>query len=163
MSSAFYIFRLVWPFLKEFVLGGVTLQEGMKTQKRRVYLLFFVSALIMLVFLIIPKFYQLYQEHSKLQESIDAVNVRRLEKEIEDLKKENQSLVGGKKDPPPTESPSTPHPDHVPPPQAELKEPTRPQRDPVQRPRPQPAPPPAGPVSETKRVYMDFFDNNDGY
>uniref|UniRef100_A0AAU7PFG4 Uncharacterized protein n=1 Tax=Burkholderia phage vB_BgluM-SURPRISE13 TaxID=3159457 RepID=A0AAU7PFG4_9VIRU len=85
MSSAFYIFRLVWPFLKELVLGGVTLKEGMRTQRKRVFLLFFVSGLIFALFLIIPKFYQLSQEHIKLEKSVEAANVHRMEEQIKEL------------------------------------------------------------------------------
>lgn len=85
MSSAFYIFRLIWPFLKELVLGGVTLKEGMRTQRKRVFLLFFVSGLIFALFLIIPRFYQLSQEHIKLEKSVEAANVHRLELRIKEL------------------------------------------------------------------------------
>jgi hypothetical protein len=85
MSSAFYIFRLVWPFLKELVLGGVTLKEGMRTQRKRVFLLFFVSGLIFALFLIIPRFYQLSQEHIKLEKSVEAANVHRMEERIKEL------------------------------------------------------------------------------
>lgn len=85
MSSAFYIFRLVWPFLKELVLGGVTLKEGMRTQRKKVFLLFFVSGLIFALFLIIPKFYQLSQEHIKLEKSVEAANVHRMELRIKEL------------------------------------------------------------------------------
>jgi hypothetical protein len=85
MSSAFYIFRLIWPFLKELVLGGVTLKEGMRTQRKKVFLLFFVSGLIFALFLIIPKFYQLSQEHIKLEKSVEAANVHRMELRIKEL------------------------------------------------------------------------------
>lgn len=88
MSSAFYIFRLVWPFLKELVLGGVTLKEGMRTQRRRVFLLFFVSGLIFALFLIIPRFYALSQEHVKLEKSVEAANVHRMEERINDLERQ---------------------------------------------------------------------------
>lgn len=85
MSSAFYIFRLIWPFLKELVLGGITLKEGMRTQKKRVFLLFFVSGLIFALFLIVPRFYQLSQEHIKLEKSVEAANVHRMEERIKEL------------------------------------------------------------------------------
>ena len=85
MSSAFYIFRLIWPFLKELVLGGITLKEGMRTQRKRVFLLFFVSGLIFALFLIIPRFYQLSQEHIKLEKSVEAANVHRMEERIKEL------------------------------------------------------------------------------
>jgi len=85
MSSAFYIFRLIWPFLKELVLGGITLKEGMRTQRKKVFLLFFVSGLIFALFLIIPRFYQLSQEHIKLEKSVEAANVHRMELTIKEL------------------------------------------------------------------------------
>jgi outer membrane biosynthesis protein TonB len=88
MSSALYIFRLVWPFLKELVLGGLTLKEGMRTQKKKVFLLFFVSGLIITLFLVIPKFYLLSQEHTKLQKSIEASNMHSMEKRIKELEEE---------------------------------------------------------------------------
>lgn len=91
MSPALYIFRLAWPFLKEMLLGGLTLKEGMKTAKKKVFVLFFVSGLIVSLMLIVPRFYQLSQEHLQLKKSVDVANLKRLEdrvKELESLPKE---------------------------------------------------------------------------
>ncbi|BAQ02584.2 hypothetical protein [Ralstonia phage RSL2] len=49
------------------------------------FLLFFVSGLIFSLFLIIPKFYQLSQEHIKLEKSVEAANVHRMELRIKEL------------------------------------------------------------------------------
>lgn len=85
MSAALYIFRLVWPFLKELLLGGLSLREGMRTQKKKVLILFFVSMLILALFIIVPKFVILSQEHTKLEHSVTALNVKRLEDKIKEL------------------------------------------------------------------------------
>lgn len=87
MSPALYVFRLAWPFLKELLLGGLTLKEGMKTAKKKVFVLFFVSGLIVSLMLIIPRFYQLSQEHLELKKSVDVANVQRMEARIKELEK----------------------------------------------------------------------------
>lgn len=87
MSPALYVFRLAWPFLKELLLGGLTLKEGMKTAKKKVFVLFFVSGLIVSLMMIIPRFYQLSQEHLELKKSVDVANVQRMEARIKELEK----------------------------------------------------------------------------
>lgn len=150
MSAAMYIFRLVWPFLKELVLGGLSLKEGMRTQKKKVFLLFFVSGLIFSLFLIIPRFYQLSQEHIKLEKSVEAVNVQRLEKRIKELED------AAKKTKPQSEV-KCPEPPKAEPPAAEVQETKKPQK------RPRPKQPPAVPaptpeaLNDRKKAYMDFF------
>jgi hypothetical protein len=150
MSAAMYIFRLVWPFLKELVLGGLSLKEGMRTQKKKVFLLFFVSGLIFSFFLIIPRFYQLSQEHIKLEKSVEAVNVQRLEKRIKELEAE------AKKTKPPVEV-KCPVPPKVEPVVEEVLETKKPRKKP--RPKPLPAVPVKVPeeTNDRKKTYMDFF------
>jgi hypothetical protein len=150
MSAAMYIFRLVWPFLKELVLGGLSLKEGMRTQKKKVFLLFFVSGLIFSLFLIIPRFYQLSQEHIKLEKSVDAVNVQRLEKRIKELE------AAVKKPDPPVEV-KRPEPPKADPPAPEVPETKKPQKR--HRPKKLPAVPEKIPEdkNDRKKAYMDFF------
>ncbi|HEX9135748.1 MAG TPA: hypothetical protein VF905_02235 [Nitrospirota bacterium] len=154
MSAAMYIFRLVWPFLKELVLGGLSLKEGMRTQKKKVFLLFFVSGLIFSFFLIIPRFYQLSQEHIKLEKSIEAVNVQRLEKKIKELEE------AAKKTKPPIEV-KCPEPPKAEPPPPEVQETKQPPKR--QRPKPLPAAPEKKPEdkNDRKKAYMDFFNKYD--
>lgn len=99
MATAFYIFKLIWPFIKELFLGSVSLKEGMRTRKRRVFLLFFVSALIMALIVIIPKFYHLSQQHLQLEKSVEEANVERLKNRITQL--ENHLLQNAASPPPP--------------------------------------------------------------
>lgn len=161
MSSALYIFRLLWPFLKELLLGGVTLKEGVRTQKKRVFLLFFVSGLIFMVFLILPKFYQLSQEHVKLEKSIEVANVRRLEakvKELEEAAKKNTAVAQAPttpvvKDP----SPVTTAPASTP---AIVKN-SEPPKAPQKRIHENPPVAKMEVKNDRKKAYMDFFDKNE--
>lgn len=161
MSSALYIFRLLWPFLKELLLGGVTLKEGVRTQKKRVFLLFFVSGLIFMVFLILPKFYQLSQEHVKLEKSIEVANVRRLEskiKELEEAAKKNTQVAQVTcppvlKDPIPTNSAPASTPAIV-----KTSEPVK--RSPQKRITENP-PDKLEAKNDRKKAYMDFFDKHE--
>ncbi len=161
MSSALYIFRLVWPFLKELVLGSLSLKEGMRTQKKKVFLLFFVSGLIISIFLIIPKFYILYQEHAKLEKSVDANNVKRLQDRIKELEERSAN--------PPKPTPEVakadkPESNNKPEPDAILVEsPTAPKssipRQRVKKQKPQrPAANDTEVKKDRKKAYMDFFD-----
>lgn len=164
MSSALYIFRLVWPFLKELVLGGLTLKEGMRTNKRRVFLLFFVSGMMFLLFLIIPRFYLLTQEHNKLEKSVEAGNVSRLEQRIKELEalfnsppgNSNAVQVAGKDKetappPPPDPAPKETAVAKAEPP----KHPAAP-RGPVT-----PAKKSEDPPTDRKKSYMEFFEQYD--
>lgn len=155
MSAALYIFRLVWPFLKELLLGGMTLREGMRTQKKKVFLLFFVSALIISLFMIVPRFVILSQEHTKLEQSVSVLNVKKLEDKIKELE---QVPVAGAKDvsiepieatePTPINklAPLVPKPIK---PRAE-KTPKKPEVS---------VPPQTTDQDKRKKGYMDFFDN----
>lgn len=153
MSATLYIFRLVWPFLKELLLGGLTLREGMRTQRKKVFLLFFVSALIIALFMVVPKFYILSQEHLKLEQSVTAANVKRLEDKIKELEETPTNLPGDSIKPIVT---ILPEPEIVPlhvypeirkPKKAPKKPPTIPDA-------------PAVPTDHSKRKkdYMDFFE-----
>ena len=164
MSSALYIFRLVWPFLKELVLGGLTLKEGMRTNKRRVLLLFFVSGMMFLLFLIIPRFYLLTQEHNKLEKSVEAGNVSRLEQRIKELEAlfktppgdSNAVQVAGKDkeaSPPP---PSDPAPKETA--VAKVEPPKHPA---APRSPPSPVPKQDGTAIDRKKSYMEFFEQYD--
>lgn len=166
MSSALYIFRLAWPFLKELVLGGLTLKEGMRTHKRRVALLFFVSGLLGLLILLIPRFYVLNQDHTRLQKSVEATNVSRLESRIKELEDKlfktpsgdsNAVQVAGKE-----KEPEAPPPPPSPPPQetkvVKADEPSH-----VSTIRTHSAPQKKRDVGTTdrKKSYMEFFDQYD--
>lgn len=153
MSATLYIFRLVWPFLKELLLGGLTLKEGMKTQKKRVFLLFFVSGLIISLFLIIPKFYTLSQEHIKLEQSVTAANVKRLQDRITELEGKTPQPPGDKKEI--VEANTGPEREYSPPVPIEPVKPKHPAR---------PKKLPVAPVkvvevdNKRKKAYMDFFE-----
>ena len=153
MSATLYIFRLVWPFLKELLLGGLTLREGMRHQRKKVFLLFFVSALIIALFMIIPKFYILSQEHIKLEKSVTAANVKRLEDKITELEAKTRAapvIV--------PIDPDIPPPKVVPPPVVlpELKKPIRSPKSP--KPIEPVSKPPGDDLSNRKKSYMDFFE-----
>jgi hypothetical protein len=155
MSSAFYIFRLVWPFLKEMVLGGVTLKEGVRTQKKKVILLFFISAMTITLFLIIPRFYQLSQDHMKLEKSIDVANVHRLEDRIKQLEAEN-SKKPAVLEVASCEKPKEPKAD------TQVQKATSSTITKVHvNPLPQPALPQTEGKPDRKKSYIDFFDQYD--
>lgn len=153
MSAALYVFRLFWPFLKELVLGGLTLKEGMKTQKKKVFLLFFVSGLILSLFLIIPKFIALSQEHIQLEKTVTQSNIERLESKIKELEKAIEK--------PPADSPlvmakpDDPEIDTAPPVLVQPKVPK--QKAPKKKPPEAPAPDPEG-LNDRKKAYMEFFE-----
>lgn len=153
MSATLYIFRLFWPFLKELLLGGLTLREGMRTQRKKVFLLFFVSSLIIALFLIIPKFYILSQEHIKLEQSVTAANVKRLEDKITEL--EGNALQGGSIKP--IEASTVPIKEIVP--IDVLPEPRKPTRTPKPN---KPIPVAPKPIEDDsgkrKKSYMEFFE-----
>ena len=153
MSATLYIFRLVWPFLKELLLGGLTLKEGMRTQKRKVFILFFVSGLIISLFLIIPKFYTLSQEHIKLEQSVTAANVKRLQDRITELEGKAPLPPGDGKEPvEATTGPVTETPPPVPPEPKKPKPPARPKK------LPEKGPPNSEDANKRKKSYMDFFE-----
>lgn len=148
MSSTLYIIRLVWPFLKELLLGGATLKEGMKTQKKMVFALFFICILTFLVVLIVPKFYQLSEAHKELQGSVEVANLTRMQKENQALKDKLAEKEMGSKSPP-TASPEeiearAPNPQH--------------HKDPTPKPSSPQQPAVPGQPSSRKKAYMDFFD-----
>lgn len=160
MSPVLYVFRLAWPFLKEMLLGGLSLREGMKSAKKKVFLLFFISGLIILTLWLVPSFYKLSQEHLALIKSVEVTNVQRLEARIKELEGTPKEEVVAEVVPVPIKPPEP------------LKEvvqeivpikqqkpvvkkttgtvtPTKSHKDDVEA------------VNERKKSYMDFFDRLD--
>ena len=76
MSATVTTLRLLWPFLKEMVLGDKTLSEALKTNKMRVLLLFLIVGSFAMNFFVVPRVYEissqyveLEREHKKLLEA----------------------------------------------------------------------------------------------
>lgn len=164
MSAAFYIFRLIWPFLKELVLGGVSLKEGFRTQKAKVFLLFLLSGMFLGLAVLVPRFYQLSQEHIKLEKSVDVKNVHLMEDRISDLerkladqeKKDRTPPITNvsdpiAKDPPAAEPASTPA----------IKTPGPSHRSGLTKTQRSGDPPDAEQATNRKKAYMDFLDQYD--
>ena len=152
MSATLYIFRLVWPFLKELLLGGLSLKEGMKTQKKKVFLLFFVSGLILALFLIIPKFYALSQDHIKLEKSVSVENVKRLSDRIKELEDKGSTSPGGEDKPAEAIAPVIDQSPPVPP------EPIKPKQKAKTKPLPVVPASALEDKNNRKTSYMDFFE-----
>lgn len=155
MSTIFYFFRLGWPFLKEWILGGVSLKEGVKKFKGRVFLLFFVAALLVALGTITPRFLTLAQEHIKLKNSTEATEVQKLKDRVAELE-----LQVGPKD---TSSQQTSKKVEKPPDPVEVDQPNNKKIDdaaPVNRVRKTNATPRQSQDVDDgrKRAYMDFFD-----
>lgn len=161
MSTAFYFFRLGWPFLKEWILGGTSLKEGMKTQKRRVFLLFFVTALIVSLLFLVPKFIHLTQEHGKLEKSSEVAELRRLESKVVELQAQLAKATSGKPEVEVKEE-KPPDPPEAPPPSP----PKDPEKTPEQKPTindrkdrfPQHRPRQEVAAEDRRKAYMDFFE-----
>lgn len=156
MSPVLYVFRLAWPFLKEMLLGGLSLKEGMKSAKKKVFLLFFISGLIILALWLVPSFYKLSQEHLALIKSTEVTNVQRLEARIKELEGLPNQGVGSVSNPPlPTKPPET---------MKEALKSVAPEEKPVVKKKPnQPKSTKSHKDEEDarKKSYMDFFDKLD--
>lgn len=165
MSSALFFFRLLWPFLKELFLGGLSLKEGMRTQKKKVFLLLFVSGLILSAFLITPKLFQLSQEHAKTNKPIKDATVTRLENRVKELEeKEAKAHALPVKVSPAAQVESQKTPDPVIAPVAKMPAKITPK---LSKHRAIPHPLPHLPaddekvIYDRKKAYMDFFDKYD--
>lgn len=76
MSATVTTLRLLWPFLKEMVLGDKTLSEAIKTNKMRVLLLFLILGSFAMNLFVVPRVYdissqyvELEKEHKKLTDA----------------------------------------------------------------------------------------------
>lgn len=90
MSATVTTLRLLWPFLKEMLLGDKTLSEAIKTNKMRVLLLFLILGSFAMNLFVVPRVFdissqyvELEKEHKKL---VDAT------KDVETLTADAQAL-----------------------------------------------------------------------
>ena len=93
MSAIISFFRLLLPFLIEFVLGGVSISEGWKNHKKRVIILASLVIMILVILLETRYILDLHTEIRDIKESSGYTQLRNLKAEVADLKIEKISWL----------------------------------------------------------------------
>lgn len=67
MSASMSVLKLLWPFLKEMLLGDKTVGEALKTNKMRVLLLFLILGSFGMNLLVAPRLYAISSQYIELE------------------------------------------------------------------------------------------------